>query len=163
MKAHNKLINNLFGEKLTLMMNEILQEFYLLDYSEDDIQRVLKGFNESVRTGIYLLALEQNYDNIAYRINRVNNKLNIIRKEQFIEAYENQKSQEFLRTLGKADKISLMSDLGVDLPLEERMKLSNRKLDYYKIISNSVMGDQKSDSRNGLDTFLKYKKDNEKA
>ncbi len=161
MKTRNKLINNLFGEKLTLMMDEILEEFYLLDYSENDIQRVLKGFNESVRTGIYLLALEKNYDNIAYRINRANNKLNIIRKEQFIEAYENKRVEEFLKTLGKADKISLMSDLGVDLPLEERMKLPKRKLDYYKIISNSVMSDQENDTRNGLDTFLKYKKENE--
>ena len=30
-------------------------------------------------------------------------------------------------------RISLLSDLGVDLPLEERMKLPKKKLDYYKV------------------------------
>lgn len=163
MKARNKLINNLFGKELTTMMYEMVEEFHALDYDEDYILKILKKFNESFRTGMYLLALEQNYDNIGYRINRVNKKLNIMRKEQFLEAYENKKVNEFLKALGKADKISLMSDLEVDLPLEERMKLPKKKLDYYKIISNSVMLDQENDNRDGLETFLKYKKEDEEA
>lgn len=163
MKERNKLINNLFGEELTTIMYEMIEEFYSLDYEDDHIMRILKRFNESFRTGMYLLSLEHNYDNIASRINRVNKKLNIIRKENFLTAYENKKVDEFLKTLGKSDKISLLSDLGVDLPLEERMKLPKKKLDYYKVISNSVMLDQENDTRNGIDTFLKYKKDNEKA
>ena len=162
MKVKNKLINNLFGEELTIVMYEMLEEFYSLDYEDDDILRVLKKFNESFRTGMYLLALEQNFDNIAYRINRVNKKLNLIRKDKFLEAYDKKKTDEFLATIGKADKISLLSDLGVDLPLEERMKLSKKKLEYYKIISNSVMQDQENDTRNGIDTFLKHKKEKDK-
>lgn len=162
MKVKNKLINNLFGEELTIVMYEMLEEFYSLDYEDDDILRVLKKFNESFRTGMYLLALEQNFDNIAYRINRVNKKLNLIRKDKFLEAYDKKKTGEFLATIGKADKISLLSDLGVDLPLEERMKLPKKKLEYYKIISNSVMQDQENDTRNGIDTFLKHKKEKDK-
>ena len=162
MKVKNKLINNLFGEELTIVMYEMLEEFYSLDYEDDDILRVLKKFNESFRTGMYLLALEQNFDNIAYRINRVNKKLNLIRKDKFLEAYDKKKTDEFLATIGKADKISLLSDLGVDLPLEERMKLPKKKLEYYKIISNSVMQDQENDTRNGIDTFLKHKKGSRK-
>lgn len=159
MEADNKLISNLFGEELTHVMYDMLAEFKGLDYDDDQILKVLKKFNESFRTGMYLLALQQNCDNIAYRINRVNRKLNIIRKEAFINAYSNKTTEEFLKTLGKADKISLLSDLGVDLPLEERMKLPKKKLEYYRIISNSVMLDQENDKRNGLDTFLKYKKE----
>lgn len=159
MEADNKLISNLFGEELTHVMYDMLAEFKGLDYDDDQILKVLKKFNESFRTGMYLLALQQNCDNIAYRINRVNRKLNIIRKEAFINAYGNKTTEEFLKTLGKADKISLLSDLGVDLPLEERMKLPKKKLEYYRIISNSVMLDQENDKRNGLDTFLKYKKE----
>ena len=109
--------------------------------------------------GMYLLALESNFDTIAARINRVNKKINLIRKDEFIEAYEKKKTNEYLNTLSKADKISLLSDLGVDLPLEERMKLPKDKIEYYRIISNSVMLDQEHDKRNGLDTFLKYKKE----
>ena len=141
------------------MMYQLLEEFHSLDYDEDTIFNILKKFNESFRMGMYLLALEKNYDNISFRINRVNKKINIIRKEQFLEAYENKSVEEFLKKLGKSDKISLMSDLGVDLPLDERMKLSKKELDYYRIISNSVMLDQASDKRDGIDTFLKYKKE----
>ena len=159
MTGSNKLIKKLFGEDLTSMMCSMLEEFRALDYDDQQIMKMLKCFNESVRTAMYLLALEKNYDAIAYRINRVNKKLNILRKEDFIEAYENKTVDKYLMTLGKSDKISLLSDLGVDLPLDERMKLPKRKLDYFKIISNSVMLDQESDMRNGLDTFLKYEKE----
>jgi hypothetical protein len=159
MTGSNKLIKKLFGEDLTSMMCSMLEEFRTLDYDDQQIMKMLKRFNESVRTAMYLLALEKNYDAIAYRINRVNKKLNILRKEDFIEAYENKTVDKYLKTLGKSDKISLLSDLGVDLPLDERMKLPKRKLDYFKIISNSVMLDQESDMRNGLDTFLKYEKE----
>lgn len=159
MTGSNKLIKKLFGEDLTSMMCSMLEEFRSLDYDDQQIMKMLKRFNESVRTAMYLLALEKNYDAIAYRINRVNKKLNILRKEDFIEAYENKTVDKYLKTLGKSDKISLLSDLGVDLPLDERMKLPKRKLDYFKIISNSVMLDQESDMRNGLDTFLKYEKE----
>ena len=158
MTGSNKLIKKLFGNDLTSMMQGMLDEFRTLDYDDQQIMKMLKGFNESVRTAMYLMALEKNYDAIAYRINRVNRKLNILRKEAFIEAYENKTADKYLKTLGKSDKISLLSDLGVDLPLDERMKLPRRKLDYFKIISNSVMIDQESDMRDGLDTFLKYEK-----
>ena len=159
MTGSNKLIKKLFGNDLTSMMQGMLDEFRTLDYDDQQIMKMLKGFNESVRTAMYLMALEKNYDAIAYRINRVNRKLNILRKEAFIESYENKTADKYLKTLGKSDKISLLSDLGVDLPLDERMKLPRRKLDYFKIISNSVMIDQESDMRDGLDTFLKYEKE----
>ncbi len=159
MKSKNKLINDLFGEKLTSSMFSLLEQFYTIDFNDDEIYKSLMGFNESFRTGMYLLALEHNLDKIAYRINRANKKINIVRQENFIKAYEEGKAEEYLKTLGKADKISLLSDLGVDVPVSERIKLSNRKYDYYKIISNSVMLDQTDDNRDGLTTFLEYKKD----
>lgn len=160
---NNKLLVELFGEKLSSLMKEIVEEFETLDYDDDQIMNILKNYNESVRMGIYLIALQRNLNNIAYRINRVNKKINSVRVEQFIEAYEKGNAQKFLNTLGKGDKISLMSDLGIDLPLEERIKLSKRKLDYYTIISNSIMNDQMVDTRDGIDTFLKYKKGIKKA
>lgn len=160
---NNRLLIELFGEKLSSLMKEIVEEFETLDYDDNQIMNILKNYNESVRMGIYLIALQRNLSNVAYRINRVNKKINSIRVEQFIEAYEKGNAQKFLNTLGKGDKISLMSDLGIDLPLEERLKLSKRKLDYFTIISNSIMNDQAIDTRDGIDTFLKYKKDIKKA
>ncbi len=160
---NNKLLIELFGEKLSSLMKEIVDEFEMLDYDDNQIMNVLKNYNESVRMGIYLIALQRNLSKIACRINRVNKKINSTRVESFLEAYENGNAQKFLNTLGKGDKISLMSDLGIDLPLEERIKLSKRKLDYYTIISNSIMEEQMMDTRDGIDTFLKHKKDIKKA
>ncbi len=154
-----KEISKLFGKDLLKAMRELLAQFMALNYDEDSIYKVLKNVNESVRTGMYLLALEKNYITMSQRINRVNRKLNIVRKEKFIEAYEKKETERFLATLGKGDKISLMSDLGIDVSLEERMKLSKQQLDYYRIISNSIMDSQETDKRDGIDTFIKYKKD----
>lgn len=159
MVKRNKFINKLFGKDLTDVMYTMLEDFIKLDYDEDQIFKDLKKTNEPFRMGMYLLALESNFDTIAARINRVNKKINLIRKDDFIEAYEKKKTNEYLNTLSKADKISLLSDLGVDLPLEERMKLPKDKIEYYRIISNSVMLDQEKDNRDGLTTFLEYDKE----
>lgn len=159
MVKKNKFINKLFGKDLTDVMYTMLEDFIKLDYDEDQIFKDLKKTNEPFRMGMYLLALESNFDTIAARINRVNKKINLIRKDDFIDAYEKKKTNEYLNTLSKADKISLLSDLGVDLPLEERMKLPKDKIEYYRIISNSVMLDQEKDNRDGLTTFLEYDKE----
>lgn len=159
MVKKNKFINKLFGKDLTDVMYTMLEDFIKLDYDEDQIFKDLKKTNEPFRMGMYLLALESNFDTIAARINRVNKKINLIRKDDFIEAYEKKKTNEYLNALSKADKISLLSDLGVDLPLEERMKLPKDKIEYYRIISNSVMLDQEKDNRDGLTTFLEYDKE----
>lgn len=159
MVKRNKFINKLFGKDLTDVMYTMLEDFIKLDYDEEQIFKDLKKTNEPFRMGMYLLALESNFDTIAARINRVNKKINLIRKDEFIEAYEKKKTNEYLNTLSKADKISLLSDLGVDLPLEERMKLPKDKIEYYRIISNSVMLDQEKDNRDGLTTFLEYDKE----
>lgn len=159
MVKRNKFINKLFGKDLTDVMYTMLEDFIKLDYDEEQIFKDLKKTNESFRMGMYLLALESNFDTVASRINRVNKKINLIRKDDFIEAYENKKTTEFLNKLTKSDKISLLSDLGVDLPLEERMKLPKDKIEYYRIISNSVMLDQENDKRDGLTTFLEYDKE----
>lgn len=159
MVKKNKFINKLFGKDLTDVMYTMLEDFIKLDYDENQIFKDLKKTNEPFRMGMYLLALESNFDTIAARINRVNKKINLIRKDDFIDAYEKKKTNEYLNALSKADKISLLSDLGVDLPLEERMKLSKDKIEYYRIISNSVMLDQEKDNRDGLTTFLEYDKE----
>ena len=44
----------------------------------------------------------------------------------------------------------------------ERVKLSKKQREYYRIISESIMNDQVDDNRDGIDTFITYKKD-EKA
>ncbi len=157
----DKLINDLFGNKLVQAMKEMLDEFRRLNFDEHQIQKAMKNINESVRVGLYLMALEKNYDTIAYKINVANKRLNIERKEKFIEAYQKGEANKYLSILGKSDKISLMSDLGVDVDLENRMRLPKVERDYYRVISNSIMEEQETDKRDGIDQLVKYKKENE--
>lgn len=152
----SNLVNKLFGKDLLEGMNDLLRKLKAINANEKDIIKAFKGINESVRVGIYLLALEKNYDALAFRINKANKVINEERKEKFIASYEEGKTDVYLSTLGKADKISLMSDLGISGSLEERAKLPKKVRDYYRIISNSVMEDQALDKRDGTSQFITH-------
>ena len=155
----NKLINDLFGKELVHAMKEMLDEFKMLHFDEHQIEKAMKCINESVRIGLYLMALEKNMDTIAYKINVANKRLNIARKEKFIESYQNGEAIKFLSLLGKGDKISLMSDLGIDLDVRGRAMLTPVERDYYGVISNSIMEDQELDKRDAIDKFITHKKE----
>lgn len=155
----DKLINNLFGKKLVQAMKEMIDEFRRLSFDTHQIEKAMKHINESVRVGLYLMALERNYDTLAYKINVANKRLNETRKENFIKAYDNGEALKYLSLLGKGDKISLMSDLGIDVDVKERVNLSKKERDYYTIISNSIMEEQTLDKRDGIDQLVKYKKE----
>jgi hypothetical protein len=156
---NSSVINKLYGRELFSIMEDMVQTFKELNYDEETIYKNLRGINESVRVGIYLIALKKNYDVAAYRINKVNKRINEERAKGFIASYKLKETDKFLSTLGKSDKISLMSDLGVDVSLEERIDLPDELRDYYTIISNSIMDAQEGDLRNGLDQFINYKKE----
>ena len=156
---NSSVINKLYGRELFSIMEDMVQTFKELNYDEETIYKNLRGINESVRVGIYLIALKKNYDVAAYRINKVNKRINEERAKGFIASYKLKETDKFLATLGKSDKISLMSDLGVDVSLEERIDLPDELRDYYTIISNSIMDSQETDTRNGLDQFINYNKE----
>ena len=156
---NDKVINKLFGKQLITAMNELLKQLYTMNADTHEIVKELKYINESVRVGLYLIALEKNYDSLAFRINKANGIINQERKEKFIKAYKSKETEKFLATLGKADKMSLMCDLGIDVEVSERSNLPKVKRDYYKIISNSIMLDQKEDNRNGIDQFITYNRE----
>mgnify|MGYP007056155860 CR=1 FL=1 len=157
----NKVVNKLFGKELLQAMNELVKQLKTMNADTHEIVKEMKYINESVRVGIYLIALEKDYDDLAVRINRANGIINQERKEKFIKAYHEKQVDKFMATLGKADKISLMSDLEIDVDVMERTKLSKEQRDYYRIISNSIMLDQEEDNRDGLDQFIKHKKETE--
>jgi len=152
----NKVLNKLYGKELIDAMEDLLNQFYMLQADDSYVEKVLKDINETVRIGLYLMALEKNYDKLAFVLKRVNERLNIIRKEKFIKAYENKTVDKYLAMLGKADKMSLMHDLGIDGDVRERFKLTKTQRDYYKILSNSIMEDQEYDKRNGMQQFIIY-------
>ncbi len=155
----NKLVTSLYSNELLKLMNEMLDDFILSDYNEEEIYEEFKFMNESVRMGMYLISINKDFIYLSKRIDKVNRKINKERKEKFIEAYENGSVEKFLATLGKGDKISLLNDLGIDTNINNRKKCSKVELDYYKVITDSIKSGQKDDIRNGIDSFLKYKKE----
>lgn len=155
----NKVIDSLFSKKVLHVMNELLDDFILSDSNEEDIYGELKYINESIRTGLYLLSIEKGFTYLSQRINNVNERINVERTEEFIQAVNDGEEDKYLAALGKGDKVSLLNHLGINLSLEERKKLSKEQLKYYKVISDSIKDSQEDDKRDGIDSFLKYKKD----
>lgn len=153
------IVNKLFSKDVINAMNDILKEIVYMNYDVEQICKELSSLNESIRVGLYLMALENNYDEIAIRISNANKALNEERKNNFLKAYEAGEVDKFLSLLGRQDKISLMSDLGIDGSLRERANMSDEKKKYYKIISDSIFKDQELDQRDGIDNFLTYHQD----
>ena len=153
------MINGLYSDKLYAYMNELLDDFILSDYKEDEIYNELKFMNESIRIGLYLISLNKEFIYLSKRIDSVNRRINDERKEKFIEAFNDGTVDKFLATLGKGDKISLLNDLGLEVPASKRKSMSKTEIDYYNVIVNSIKNSQEDDKRNGLDSFLRYRKD----
>lgn len=155
----DNIVTGLFSNEVLNVMNELLDDFILSDYDEEEIYKELKFMNESIRMGLYLLALEKDFVYLSKRIDRVNRRVNQERKEKFLKAYEDGETEKFLSVLGKGDKVSLLNDLGIESSLKSRKKCNKKENDYYKIISQSIKDSQSDDMRDGLDSFLKYKQD----
>ncbi len=153
------ITSKLYGKDVMSAMNDILKDIIYMNYDVEQICKELSMVNESIRVGLYLMALENNFDEIAIRISNANKILNEERKEKFLESYKSGEVEKFLSLLGRQDKISLMSDLGIDGSLRERSTMSKEKKEYYKIINDSIFKDQEIDKRDGLNNFIIYKKD----
>lgn len=158
MKMNKNELNKLYGNTLFPLIEEILDEFIAKNYSVEMIMDALSTINETVRIGIYLLALAKNEGVMALKIEKANKKLNEIRKEKFLEAFKKNDTARFLALLGKGDKISLMSDLGVNEDAAGRASFTLEQRIYYEILSEAIKSDQEVDKRNGLEQFLKHKR-----
>ena len=159
---NNALIKGLFSEDLLKLMNEMLDEFILSDYDEEEIYNELKFMNESIRMGLYLLSLNKNFVYLLKRIDSVNKRINKERKEKFIEAFNSGNALKFLATLGKGDKLSLLDDLDINIHVKGSNGFSKLEFDYYNLITDSIKSSQEDDKRDGIDSFLKHKKEDNK-
>lgn len=155
----NKVIDSLFNKNVFKYMNEMLDDFILSDSNEDEIYKELRYINESVRIGLYLLSIEKGFIYLSQRISNVNERINLEIIEEFKEAVDNGEEEKFLATLGKTDKISLLNHLGINVPIEKKIGLTKIQLKYYKVITDSIKDSQVDDKRDGIDSFLTYKKD----
>jgi hypothetical protein len=155
----NKGIDSLFNPKISKLINEMLDDFILTDSSESEIYEELRYINESIRTVLYLLSIEKGFTYLSQRIHNVNAKITLEIMEQFKRAVDNGEEKKFLVTLGKSDKILLLNHLGINLPLDNSKGLTKIQLKYYNVITDSIKDSQVDDKRNGIESFLMYRKD----
>jgi hypothetical protein len=154
----NKGIENLFNKDLLKLMNEMLDDFILSDSSEDEIYEELRYANESIRVGLYLLSIEKGFIYLSQRLKNVNDRINVEVIELFKEAIDKGNEKKFLSTLGKIDKISLLNHLGINVPEEKKKGLNKVQIKYYKALTDSIKDSQVDDKRDGIDSFLTYKR-----
>lgn len=154
----NKGIENLFNKDLLKLMNEMLDDFILSDSSEDEIYEELRYANESIRVGLYLLSIEKGFIYLSQRLKNVNDRINVEVIELFKESIDKGNEKKFLSTLGKIDKISLLNHLGINVPEEKKKGLNKVQIKYYKALTDSIKDSQVDDKRDGIDSFLTYKR-----
>ena len=155
----NSTIVKLFGENLIDSLNDMLDDFISLSISEKELYSNIKDMNESVRSCLYLLAIERDDKKLIKKIENVNNQLKDERIDNFKKSFDKNEHKKFLALLNKIDKQSLLDDLNINVSSDEVHKLSKIDREYYDAIKESLMVDQEVDQRDGIDRFITYKKE----
>lgn len=155
----NSTIVKLFGENLINSLNDMLDDFISLSISEKELYSNIKDMNESVRSCLYLLAIERDDKKLIKKIENVNNQLKDERIDNFKKSFDKNEHKRFLALLNKIDKQSLLDDLNINVSSDEVHKLSKIDREYYDAIKESLMVDQEVDQRDGIDRFITYKKE----
>ena len=155
-------IVKMFGDDLIRALNQMLDEFVELDFDETDIYVSIKGINESVRTCLFLLAEERGLSDMAFKIERINKRLKVENVDKFKKSFDKGEAETYLKKLNKTDKIDLLHAMGLDIPNDMVYKLDKIKQVYRNTINKSIMDDQVKEQKDGIDTFIKYKKSDKK-
>lgn len=158
----NSIVKKMFGDDLIRALNQMLDEFVELDFDETDIYVSIKGINESVRTCLFLLAEERGLSDMAFKIERINKRLKVENVDKFKKSFDKGEAEAYLKKLNKTDKIDLLHAMGLDIPNDMVYKLDKIKQVYRNTINKSIMDDQVKEQKDGIDTFIKYKKSDKK-
>ncbi len=158
----NSIVKKMFGDDLIRALNQMLDEFVELDFDETDIYVSIKGINESVRTCLFLLAEERGLSDMAFKIERINKRLKVENVDKFKKSFDKGDAESYLKKLNKTDKIDLLHAMGLDIPNDMVYKLDKIKQVYRNTINKSIMDDQVKEQKDGIDTFIKYKKSDKK-
>ena len=158
----NSIVKKMFGDDLIRALNQMLDEFVELDFDETDIYVSIKGINESVRTCLFLLAEERGLSDMAFNIERINKRLKVENVDKFKKSFDKGEAETYLKKLNKTDKIDLLHAMGLDIPNDMVYKLDKIKQVYRNTINKSIMDDQVKEQKDGIDTFIKYKKSDKK-
>lgn len=136
-----EILKNYFGDEVILKVDNLVEECRRNDYQESKILDIIKDMSESLRICMYLIALERDVE-LALKIERINKRLKDVRVTKFKEEYFKDKANNFLGKMNRIDKISLLSDMDLNILEEERDKLRGINKEYYDVLKSSIMNDK---------------------
>lgn len=133
------VITGFLGPLLSKEALRKLDEFIKLNLDDEEIYKSIINFSDLIIMCMYLLALDMNENDLAYKIKKANKKIQENRKEKFTKACDKGKGEEFLMKLGKFDKVNLATSMGLYLLSNEEYKeLSADDKKYYKVLEAAI-------------------------
>lgn len=131
----NEILCSYLGENLLNLIEQNLDEYKLLHLDEKQIYKQIYDLNDIVIMCMYLIALDRNESDLAYKIKKANQMLIRKRKEDFKIAFENKNLDAFFSKKSKIDIVNLAKELNLYvLSDKEYLKLSNEEKKMYKAL-----------------------------
>lgn len=131
----NEILRSYLGENLLNLIEQNLDEYKLLHLDEKQIYKQIYDLNDIVIMCMYLIALDRNESDLAYKIKKANQTLIRKRKEDFKIAFENNNLDAFFSKKSKIDIVNLAKELNLYvLSDKEYLKLSNEERKMYKAL-----------------------------
>lgn len=131
----NEILHSYLGKNLLNLIEQNLDEYKLLHLDEKQIYKQIYDLNDIVIMCMYLIALDRNESDLAYKIKKANQMLIRKRKEDFKIAFENKNLDDFFSKKSKIDIVNLAKELNLYvLSDKEYLKLSNEEKKMYKAL-----------------------------
>ncbi len=131
----NEILSSYLGENLLKVIEHNLDEYKALNLDEKQIYRQIYDLSDLVIMCMYLVALDKNESDLAFKIKKASKMLKIKRKEEFKLAFEKKDLDNFFSRLSKLDIITLAEELNLyALSNEEYQSLSKEKKAMYKAL-----------------------------
>ena len=131
----NEILRSYLGENLLNLIEQNLDEYKLLHLDEKQIYKQIYDLNDIVIMCMYLIALDRNESDLAYKIKKANQILIRKRKEDFKIAFENNNLAAFFSKKSKIDIVNLAKELNLYvLSDKEYLKLPNEERKMYKAL-----------------------------
>ncbi len=131
----NEILSSYLGENLLKVIEHNLDEYKALNLDEKQIYRQIYDLSDLVIMCMYLVALDKNESDLAFKIKKASKMLKLKRKEEFKLAFEKKDLDNFFSRLSKLDIITLAEELNLyALSNEEYQSLSKEKKAMYKAL-----------------------------
>ncbi len=132
-------IVGMVGNELVTELERHLREYEEMELSSDEIMDRIEKFNSLTIMCLYLLAIENGYKDLSYRIKRALECLDIKQEEDFKKLVETNEEDKLLSKLDKIDLINLANRMNLySLDRSAYYKLDETHRKYCDILNNYI-------------------------